>query len=99
MVSRLFSVLGEPSRLTLLQALQESPSTVNELVERCQMKQANVSKQLAILLNHQLVKREREGLAVRYQIVDPMILSMCNQVCQKMAQDAKATAALFESRL
>ena len=66
-------MLSEPSRLVLLQALHDGPLTVSELVEACDMKQANVSKHLGVLHDHHLVKRRREGISIRYQIADPMI--------------------------
>ena len=94
-VSRLFAVLSEPSRLTLLQALHEGPLTVSELVDDCSMKQANVSKHLAVLHDHHLVKRERDGISIRYEIADPMIFSLCDLVCGKMQRDAKKAARLF----
>jgi DNA-binding transcriptional ArsR family regulator len=95
-VSRLFGVLSEPSRLALLQALRGGPLTVSELMEACAMKQANVSRHLAVLHDHHLVKRERAGVSVRYQIADPMIFSLCNLVCGKMERDARKAAALFD---
>jgi DNA-binding transcriptional ArsR family regulator len=98
-VSRLFAVLSEPNRLSLLQALHDGPLTVNELVEACGLKQANVSKQLAILHDHHLVKRERDGTFIRYEIADPMIFSLCNLVCGKMAKDAKCAAAVFHPEI
>jgi DNA-binding transcriptional ArsR family regulator len=94
-VSRLFAVLSEPSRLSLLQALHDRPLTVNELVEATAMKQANVSKHLGVLHDHRLVKRERDGISVRYEIADPMIFSLCDLVCGKMKKDAQRAAALF----
>ena len=98
-VARLFGVLSEPSRLVLLQALHSSPLTVSELVETCDMKQANVSKHLAVLHDHHLVKRERNGVSVRYEIADPMIFSLCNLVCGKMQRDAKCAVALFHPEI
>ena len=98
-VARLFSVLSESSRLVLLQALHAGPLTVNELVEASGMKQANVSKQLAILHDHHLVRRERDGTFIRYEIADPMGLSLCNLVCGKMAKDAKCAAAVFHPEI
>jgi DNA-binding transcriptional ArsR family regulator len=94
-VARLFAVLSEPSRLVLLQALHGGPLTVGQLVEACGMKQANVSKHLAVLHDHHLVKRKREGISIRYQISDPMIFGLCNLVCGKMERDTKCAAALF----
>jgi DNA-binding transcriptional ArsR family regulator len=98
-VARLFGVLSEPSRLVLLQALHRKPLTVSELVDACALKQANVSKHLAVLHAHQLVKRERDGTSVRYEIADPMIFSLCNLVCGKMQRDAKCAVTLFNPEI
>jgi DNA-binding transcriptional ArsR family regulator len=98
-VARLFGALSEPSRLVLLQALHDGPRTVSELVEACDMKQANVSKHLAVLYDHHLVKRQREGVSVRYQIADPMIFALCNLVCGKMKRDTQCAAALFHPEI
>ena len=98
-VARLFSVLSESSRLVLLQALHAGPLTVNELVEATGMKQANVSKQLAILHDHHLVKRERDGTFIRYEITDPMVFSLCNLVCGKMKKDAQCAVAVFHPEI
>jgi len=59
------------------------------------MKQANVSKHLAVLHSHKLVKREREGNSIRYRIADSTIFSVCNLVCVKMEKDSKEAAAVF----
>jgi ArsR family transcriptional regulator len=96
-VSRLFAVLSEANRLVILQALRDGPLTVTELMEACSMKQANVSRHLAVLHDHQLVKRERDGTSVRYEIADPMIFSLCKLVCGKMERDAKRASALFRA--
>jgi len=98
-VARLFDVLSEPSRLALLQALHDGPLTVNELVEVCALKQANASKQLAILHDHRLVKRERNGNTIRYEISDPMVFSLCNLVCGKFRKDAQRAIALFHPEI
>jgi DNA-binding transcriptional ArsR family regulator len=98
-IGRLFGVLSEPNRLALLQALYNGPLTVGELMEACDMKQANVSKHLSVLHDHRLVKRKRDGTSVRYEIADPMIFSLCNLVCGKMERDAKCVAALFNPEI
>ncbi len=98
-VGRLFGVLSEPSRLLLLQALHQGPMTVTELVEATGMKQANVSKHLGLLHDHRLVRRERRGISVRYEIADPMIFSLCKLVCGKMERDVKCAAALFHPEI
>ena len=95
LVARLFAVLAEPARLNILQALQAGPLSVTQLVERCALKQANVSKHLAILHAQRLVQRERCGNLVLYEVADPMVFSLCQLVCSKMQRDVKRAAALF----
>jgi DNA-binding transcriptional ArsR family regulator len=68
-------------------------------VDACAMKQANVSKHLAVLHDHRLVARERNGTSVRYRIDDPIIFSLCNLVCGKMERDAKQVSALFNPEI
>ena len=98
-VARLFAVLSQPSRLLLLQVLHGGPLTVSQLVEASGIKQANVSKHLGVLHDHRLVKREREGNSIRYEIADPMIFALCNLVCGKMERDTKCAAALFHPEI
>lgn len=98
-IARLFAALSEPSRLLLLQALSDGPLTVNELVENTGMKQANVSRQLTVLHDHHLVKRERDGTYIRYEIADPMVFSLCNLVCGKMKKDAQCAVAVFHPEI
>ena len=94
-VARLFSVLSEPSRLALVQALRDGPLTVSELVEASGMKQANVSKHLGMLYQHRLVKRQRDGVCVRYEVADPVVFALCDLACGKVGRDAKCAARLF----
>ena len=81
MVADRFRMLGDPSRLRLLQALSEGESTVADLTERCATSQANVSKHLSILRRGGFVARRKEGLHVYYRIADPNVFRLCDLVC------------------
>ncbi len=94
-VAHLFAALSEPSRLALLQALYKGPMAVHELMKTCGMKQANVSKHMAVLHDRRLVERRREGSFIKYKIADPMVFALCDLVCGKMERDAKCAVALF----
>ena len=98
-VCRTFAVLSEPSRVVLLQTLHDGPLTVNELVAASGMKQANVSKHLAVLHHHHLLRREREGTSIRYEMADPIVFALCDLVCGKMERDAKEAVALFSPEI
>jgi DNA-binding transcriptional ArsR family regulator len=95
--ARLFATLSEPSRLRLLQVLLRGQMTVTELVDATGMKQGNVSKQLGILYDAQVVARSRDGNFVRYTIADDTITQLCTLVCCKLEKDALARVASLKS--
>lgn len=70
-IARLFRVLGDPTRLAILELLVEGPRTVSELVEAIGGSQSRVSNHLACLRWCRLVVDERSGRQVTYRIADP----------------------------
>lgn len=87
-VSKLFRVLGEPTRLALLQCLKDGPRSVGEMVDELAARQANVSKQLGLLYESGLLTRERKGNQIYYEIADPLVFELCDMVCGKLRRDA-----------
>ena len=81
MVAERFRILGDPSRLRLLQVLGDGERSVAELTERCGANQANVSKHLGVLLRGGLLARRKEGLHVYYRVADPGVFRLCDLVC------------------
>lgn len=66
--ARLFRVLGDPTRLRILEALSESVRTVSQLVEIVGAPQSRVSNHLACLKWCRLVSAERDGRTVTYRL-------------------------------
>jgi DNA-binding transcriptional ArsR family regulator len=82
LVARRFVVLGEPTRLRLLNLMHaRGGASVGELVEATGGTQANVSKHLGVLLRERMVTRRRAGSHAIYSIVDPALIRMCDDVC------------------
>jgi len=96
-VAELFAVLSEDSRLRILQILQAGPASVGELVERSGLKQANVSKQLGILLSAGVIARRQDGNRAIYSIKLPLVFKLCDLVCRGMAHQAAERAATLTS--
>lgn len=92
-VARLFDLLAEPTRLDILQNIKKKPLSVGEIVDATNAKQANISKQLGILHDAGLLRRERRGNLVFYSIDDPMIFDLCALVCGKLRKDAESRLA------
>ena len=63
-----FTALSEPTRRTLLNAIQQQPATVNELVEIAGLSQPAVSKHLKCLRQAGLVVVRPEGQKRWYEL-------------------------------
>ena len=87
LVAQRFKVLGEPTRLRLLVALEAGEQNVTSLVEAAQSTQANVSKHLGILLDAGMVSRRKEGLNAFYLIADPRLFELCDLMCRRLEQE------------
>jgi DNA-binding transcriptional ArsR family regulator len=101
-VAGTFRVLGDASRLEILQTLMGRPRTVTEVVELTGKGQANVSKHLGILALAGLVSRRKNGTQAIYAISDPLVQKLCDMVCNsvkaRMARQMKAGRAALRAR-
>jgi DNA-binding transcriptional ArsR family regulator len=94
-VAELFAVLSEPTRLRILQLLQDGPASVSEIVDALGIKQANASKQLGILHQAGVLGRAKEGNTVRYSIRMPLVFDLCGLVCNGLRAEAEAKLRLL----
>lgn len=79
-----FRMLSEPTRLKILNTLNDKEMTVTELVAATGASQANISKHLGILLHAGIVSRRKEGLTANYRVSDPTIFDLCDLVCSRL---------------
>ncbi len=84
LVAARFRVLGEPSRLRILQALRNGELNVSQLVEATDLTQANTSRHLQALAEAGIVGRRRDGANVIYSISEPAIFDLCETVCSSL---------------
>lgn len=71
--ARFFRVLGDATRLAILELLLERPHTVSELVEAIGAPQSRISTHLACLRWCEFVKTTKEGRSVTYAIADESV--------------------------
>ncbi len=81
LVSARFRVLGDASRLRLLNLLMQGETSVQDLVETSGLSQTNVSRHLGLLRRDGLVTRTRVGNRALYRIADPSVEKLCRLVC------------------
>jgi len=89
-----FRLLGDPTRLRLIDLLRDGERTVGSLAKELGCTQANTSKQLALLADGGLLSRRREGLRCYYSIADATVFDLCDAVCSSVLQhlDARVIA-------
>jgi ArsR family transcriptional regulator len=78
-VADTFRVLGDPTRVRILDALGNGELCVNDLADRVGMSESAVSHQLRLLRTMRLVRVRREGRLAYYAIDDHHILELLNQ--------------------
>ncbi len=85
-LANLFTVLGDPARLRILQCLRSGPRCVGQIHRACRLKQANTSKHLRVLREAGIVAAQRQGTLVSYTIIEPLVLELCDTVCRRRSQ-------------
>ena len=83
-VAAIFKVLGEPTRLRILQSICDSPRHVNEIVDLTGATQANVSKHLSLLLQAGVLQRRRQGQRIFYGMRNSLAPRLCEMVCSTL---------------
>jgi DNA-binding transcriptional ArsR family regulator len=96
-VAERFRVLGEPMRIRLLEAMREGEASVRELQEATGATQQNVSQHLGVMLRAGIVGRRKEGNFSLYSIADPVVFSLCDEVCGGLRRQLEELDALLES--
>mgnify|MGYP005840414163 CR=1 FL=1 len=74
-----FKVLGDPTRIKIINALLKRELCVCDLAALLSMGQSAISHQLRVLRNLRLVKFRKEGKVVYYSLDDDHILSLFKQ--------------------
>jgi DNA-binding transcriptional ArsR family regulator len=71
--AKLFRGFGDPSRLSILEALRGGPLTVSEIVKSTGLSQSNVSNHLGCLRDCGLVIAEQNWRHVTYHLSDDRV--------------------------
>jgi rhodanese-related sulfurtransferase len=71
--ARVGKALASPHRLQIVEVLAQGERSVEELASDLQLPIANVSQHLQVLRTAQLVDTRRDGLYVRYRLVDERV--------------------------
>jgi DNA-binding transcriptional ArsR family regulator len=76
-LAAIFKMLANDSRLRLVHALARADElSVSELARSVEMTPQAVSNQLQRLVDRRVLAARRDGLSVRYRIVDPCVTAL-----------------------
>lgn len=76
LLSSIFKILGDPTRLKIIYALSQSPLCVTDISNMLNMSQSSISHQLALLRNKELIKVDRIGRKAIYSLDDMHVISL-----------------------
>jgi DNA-binding transcriptional ArsR family regulator len=80
-VAERLRILGDPTRLRILNLLRAGERTVLDIAALTGATQPNVSRNLALLLRAGIVGKRQEGRHVHYRVLDPFVDRICEAIC------------------
>ncbi len=80
-IAQRFRVIGDPTRIRVLDALRQGELSVGQLAGLLETSQQNASKHLGILLQAGIVSRRKVGTTALYAIADESVFALCEQIC------------------
>lgn len=78
-MSEIFKVLGDPTRIRILELLSREAMCVSNIAELLEMTHSAISHQLRLLRHAQLVKFSKSGKEVIYSLDDEHVLTLFAQ--------------------
>ena len=78
-LTEIFRVLGDPTRVRILDALSRAELCVGDLAAQLSLTESAVSHQLRLLRNTRIVRSRRDGRMMFYALDDRHVLALFRQ--------------------
>ncbi len=91
--AELLRVLGQPTRLKIIELLADGERCVCEIFPAIREEQSNISKHLGFLRNQGIVVADRRGMRVFYRLADKRIVKLLDdaEACLRGILKARVT--------
>ncbi|ROO84471.1 ArsR family transcriptional regulator [Actinocorallia herbida] len=90
-----FRMLGHPVRIRVLELLCERPTSVHDLLADIGVEASSLSQQLAVLRRHRIVRANREGSSVVYELAGPDVSDLMRAARRVLTELAAGQEALL----
>lgn len=94
MIAARLRLIGDPTRIRILDLLRERELTVTQITEALGTSQQNASKHLGLLAQAGILARRKQGNSSIYSVADSGVYELCEQVCGGLQQQIADLAAL-----
>jgi len=94
-IAQRFRVIGDPTRIRVLDALRQGELSVGQLAELLGTSQQNASKHLGTLLQAGIVSRRKVGTTAFYAVADESVFALCEQICGALQSQLEELSALI----
>src|SRR5918993_3213139 len=78
-LTEIFRVLGDPTRVRILDVLSQAERCVGDLAGQLGMTESAISHQLRLLRNARIVRSRRDGRMIFYSLDDRHVLTLFEQ--------------------
>ena len=92
----IFQALAHPTRIAIIELLQNGELSAGELMEKLGMEQANVSQHLSVLRAKLIVANRKSGNQVFYSVRDPIITEVLALMRRYFQRHLKETQGLLK---
>jgi ArsR family transcriptional regulator, lead/cadmium/zinc/bismuth-responsive transcriptional repressor len=91
-LTEIFRVLGDPTRVRILDALADSELCVGNIADRLGVSESAVSHQLRLLRSARIVRSRREGRMIFYALDDRHVLALFRQGLRHVQEGGRHAA-------
>jgi DNA-binding transcriptional ArsR family regulator len=91
--------LANPKRQEILDNLRQKDMTVNELVKKTGISQANLSQHLAIMRSKGIVTTQRKGINVYYSLSNSKIIEAFDLISEVLRDSLSVQSRTVKSAL
>ena len=89
--------MGHSVRQQIVHLLREGPRRVNAIAEELDLRQATVSRHLAVLRNAGILAATRHGTDMIYRIANPRITEICETMRTVLAERETLRSGILQT--